>query len=82
MRDQLIGHLVVGMVIVFKPDPKYTDAPTVGIIRCIADGVTPKPQFTVDVVLGSCDTPAFIHNYKVLQFVNKIQRVCYVMLLQ
>lgn len=56
MRDQLIGHLVVGMVIVFKPDPKY--------------------------MLGSCDTPAFIHDYKVPQFVNRIQRVCYVMLLQ
>ena len=82
MRDQLIGHLVVGMVIVFKPDLKYTDAPTVGIICCITDGVTPKSQFMVDVVLGSCDTPAFIHNYKVPQFVNKIQRVCYVMLLQ
>ena len=52
MRDQLIGYLMVGIVVVFKPDPKYTNAPTVGIIHCITDGATPKPQFTVDVVLG------------------------------
>ena len=35
VRDQLIGHLIPGMVVVFKPDPKNKYAVTVGIVTHI-----------------------------------------------
>ena len=76
MSDQLIGHLIPGMVVVFKPDPKNKYAVTVGIVTHIFDVTTPKPQFAIDLVLGSCSDPAFIHHYTQHQNVKNIEQVC------
>ena len=75
VRDQLIGHLIPEMVVVFKPDPKNKYAVTVGIITHIFNVTTPKPQFAIDPVLGSCSDPAFIHHYTQHQNVKNIKWV-------
>ena len=76
MSDQLIGHLIPGMVVVFKPDLKNKYAVTVGIVTHIFDVTTPKPQFAINLVLGSCSDLTFIHHYTQHQNVKNIKWVC------
>ena len=76
VRDQLIGHLIPEMVVVFKPDPKNKYAVTVEIVIHIFDVTTSKPQFVIDLVLGSCSDPVFIHHYTQYQNMKNIKRVC------
>ena len=76
VKDQLLGHLVKGMVVIFKANPSDTEAVRVGIVNIISDTASPRPVFQVDVMFGTVDNPSFHHNYGVSQYSSTIDKVC------
>ena len=72
-KARLIGHLVKGMVVVFKQD--IIHPVHIGIVSLIWDSVTPRPHFQIDIPVGTFENPRFNHSYSTQIFVSAIDKV-------
>lgn len=70
-RTQLIGHLVRGMVVIYRDQ----SSESIGMVKVINDLATPKPQFGIDPIYGTWDEPTFMHDWHQTHYCSKIIQV-------